>query len=151
MSEISKENIDVSELANYIFKKNDCKELYININCLKTKKELFFFLFDIFCKGIILLYGENNKIKLNNLGPHQFEEIEKKLRYAHIKLNMIHYDLETAMLLDLLPQNEVNERNIIQESINDIMKMNDNANLYDYVIKLFMNNTLFCINFDIIR
>lgn len=151
MSQISKVNINVSELANYIFVKNDNKELYININSLKTKKELFFFLFDIFCKGIILLYGENNKIKLNNLESFQFEEIEKKFRYAHIKLNMIHYDLDTAILLDLLSENDLNQKNIIQDSINDIMKMNDNENLYDYVIKLYMNNTLFCINFDIIR
>lgn len=146
-------NINVNELANYIFKINTEKELFININCLKTKKELFFFLFDIFCKGIILMYGENNRMKLNNLELHQFEEIKQKLKYAHIHLNLIIYDKDTAQLLDLLPASEddIREKNIIQSSIDKIVAMNDNDNLTDYIFHLYMNDTLFCINFDILH
>ena len=36
-------NINVNEVANYIFKINTNKEIFINVNSLKTKKELFFF------------------------------------------------------------------------------------------------------------
>lgn len=143
--------INVDELADFIFKKNtDNKELYLNINSLKTTKELFFFLFDIFCKGIILLFGENNKMKLNNLEPYQFEQIKEKLKYAHIQLIMTTYDKDTAILLDYI-DNDVYEKNVIQESINNIVKMKDDDVLPNYVFKLFMNDTLFCIHFDIIR
>ncbi len=143
--------IDVDELATFIFKKNtEHKELYLNIRSLKTTKELFFFLFDIFCKGIILLFGENNKMKLNSLEPYQFEIIKEKMKYAHILLTMTTYDESTAKLLDLIPEN-VKEKNVIQDSINDITKMEENEPLTEYVFKLFMNETLFCINFDIIR
>ena len=86
---VSNMNIDVNDLANFIFKVNDDKELFLNVKSLKTKKDLFFFLFDIFCKGIILLYGKDNKMKLNSLELHQFEEIKQKLRFAHIQLNLI--------------------------------------------------------------
>ena len=110
----------------------------------------FFFLFDIFCKGIILLFGENNKMKLNSLEPYQFEIIKEKMKYAHILLTMTTYDESTAKLLDLIPEN-VKEKNVIQDSINDITKMEENEPLTEYVFKLFMNETLFCINFDIIR
>jgi hypothetical protein len=143
--------IDVDELATFIFKKNtENKELYLNIRSLKTTKELFFFLFDIFCKGIILLFGENNKMKLNSLEPYQFELIKENMKYAHILLTMTTYDESTAKLLDLIPEN-VKEKNVIQDSINDITKMEENEPLTEYVFKLFMNETLFCINFDIIR
>lgn len=153
MNSVSYLNINVNELANYIFKINTDKELYININSLKTKKELFFFLFDIFCKGIILMYGKNNKMKLNNLELYQFEEIKTKLKYAHISLNLIIYDKETAQILDLIPLNdqEIKEKNIIQNSIDNIVKMSDNENLKNYIFHLYMNDNLFCINFDILH
>lgn len=150
---VSSMNIDVNDLANYIFKINDEKELFLNVKSLKTKKELFFFLFDIFCKGIILMYGSNNKMKLNNLELHQFEEIKNKLKFAHIKLNMIMYDKPTAQAIDLLPEddNGIQEKNIIQASLGRIMKMGDDEDLNNYVFNLYMNQTLFCISFDIIH
>ncbi len=153
MSDVQCLNINVNDLANYIFKINTDKELFININSLKTKKELFFLLFDIFCKGIILMYGENNKMKLNNLELYQFDEIKTKLKYAHISLNLITYDKDTAQILDLIPSNdqEIKERNIIQNSIDTIVKMPDDEDLMNYIFHLYMNDTLFCINFDILH
>jgi hypothetical protein len=143
--------INVDELANFIFIKNsENKEIYLNIQSLKTTKELFFFLFDIFCKGIVLLFGKNNKMKLNNLEPDQFDKIKEKLKYAHINLIMTTYDEDTAKLLDLVPE-DVKEKNVIQESIKEILNMEDNNDLISYMFKLYMNDTLFCINFEIIR
>lgn len=149
---VSNMSIDVNDLANFIFKVNDDKELFLNVKSLKTKKDLFFFLFDIFCKGIILLYGKDNKMKLNSLELHQFEEIKQKLRFAHIQLNLITYDKETAKVLEYLPDNDddIQEKNIIQGSIDKIMEMDDNDDLSKYIFHLYMNDTLFCINFDIL-
>lgn len=143
-------NIEVDELADYIFKTNQCNQIYINVRCLKSTKELFFFLFDIFCKGIVLLYGKNKKTLLNNLQLYQFEEIKEKLRYAHIKLNLEIYNKDTAILLDMMKEAN-NEKMIIQQSIDDIINMNDNEDLSKYVFKIFMNESLFCIHFEIIR
>tara|TARA_B110000238_G_C15983177_1_gene376945 strand:+ start:353 stop:805 length:453 start_codon:yes stop_codon:yes gene_type:complete len=145
-------NIDVSEVANYIFKTNNNKEILLNVNSIKTTRDLFFFLFDIFCKGLIILYGENNKMKLNDLEPRQFDEMKDKLKYAHIRLNMEMYDKSTAILLDLLPDDEgFNEKSIIKKSIDDILLMAENEELNRYTFKLYMNENLFCINFDIIH
>ena len=143
-------NIEVDELAQYIFKTNKNNHIYINIRCLKTTKELFFFLFDIFCKGVVLLYGKNNKTLLNNLQLYQFEEIKDKLRYAHIKLNLEIYEKDTAILLDLMKTSD-SEKMIIQQSIDDIINMNDDEDLTNYVFKIFMNESLFCIHFEIMR
>jgi hypothetical protein len=145
-------NIDVSEVANYIFKTNNDKEILLNVNSIKTSRDLFFFLFDIFCKGLVILYGENNKMKLNDLQPYQFDEMKDKLKYAHIRLNMEMYDKNTAVILDLLPDNDgFDERSIIKKSIDDILLMTENEELNKYTFKLYMNEYLFCINFDIIH
>lgn len=145
-------NIDVTEVAKYIFKINTDKEIFLNVNSIKTSRDLFFFLFDIFCKGLIILYGEDNKMRLNDLHPEQFEVIKDKLKYAHIKLNMEMYDKDTAILLDLLPDDDsYDEKKIIQKSIDDIMLMTENEELSSYIFKLYMNDNLFCINFDVIH
>jgi hypothetical protein len=148
----TKMNIDVTEVAKYIFKINTDKEIFLNVNSIKTSRDLFFFLFDIFCKGLIILYGEDNKMRLNDLHPEQFEVIKDKLKYAHIKLNMEMYDKDTAILLDLLPDDDsYDEKKIIQKSIDDIMLMTENEELSSYIFKLYMNDNLFCINFDVIH
>ena len=148
---MTKLNINVEELANFIFKLNDDNNIiYIQTSSIKTKKDLFFFLFDLFCKGLILLYGKgSNRILLNELQMDQFDEIKRKLKYAHIYLNMEVYDKKTAQLLDYLPSSEVEERNIIKSSLAGILNMGDNEELSDYVFKLYMNDNLICINFDI--
>ena len=70
-------NIDVNDLATFIFKQNiDNNQLYINITSLKTHKQLFFLLFDLFCKGLLILYGSDNKLLLNKLEMSQFDEIK---------------------------------------------------------------------------
>lgn len=147
-------NIDVSELANYIFVKNtkNCPIL-ININSLKTQKELFFLLFDLFCKGLILMYGENNKMTLNTLQMEQFDEMKKKLKCANIQLNLVLYDKDTAELLDLIPSNmtENYEKTIITQSLAKIRGEKENLDLKEYIFNLYMNDMMYCINFDILR
>ena len=147
-------NMDVSELENYIFIHNTHdNQLLININCLKKQKELFFLLFDLFCKGLILMYGENNRMTLNTLGMEQFDEVKRKLKCAHIHLNLILYDKEMAELLDLIPKDmdDHYERNIITHSLGKIRSADENMDLKEYVFNLFMNETLYCINFDILH
>jgi hypothetical protein len=144
-------NIDVGEVAKFIFE-NDNKEIYINIQSLKTKKQLFFFIFDLFCKGIIILFGDGKRMCLNSLSLEQFDEIKIKMKNAHLLLNMCVYDKDIAVLLDMIPENlENQEKNIIQKSINKITMMEDDLDLKEYIFHLYMNDALFCISFDIIR
>ena len=145
-------NIDVNDLATFIFKQNtDNNQLYININSLKTHKQLFFLLFDLFCKGLLMLYGSGNKLLLNKLEMVQFEEIRQKLKLAHIDLVMEQYDDSTAKLLDLIPEKDIlnKETAIIRSSLNTIHGMKDDEDLKDYQFNLYMNDTLFCIHFDV--
>lgn len=145
-------NIDVGDLATFIFKKNtEENQLYLNITSLKTHKQLFFFLFDLFCKGLLMLYGSDNRLCLNKLEMSQFDEIKRKLKLAHIELVMEQYDDSTAKLLDLIPEEDSanKETQIIRSSLNAIQSMRDDADLKEYTFNLYMNDTLFCIHFDL--
>ena len=150
---VKSKNIDITELAQYVFRNESESPIFIEINCLKTKKELFFLLFDLFCKGLIILFGENNKILLNKLGMDQFDEVKAKLKLAHVDLNLQLYDKETAVILEMIPADidDRFEKTIIQQSLAQINGMPDDKDLKEYVFQLFMNETLFNINFDIIH
>lgn len=152
---MSVKNIDINELAAFIFTKNvEEQKVLLHINSLKTTKQLFFLLFDLFCKGLILLYGNNsNRLLLNKLEMSQFEELKRKLKCAHINLILTLYDADTAKLLDMIPDSsgEHHESTIIRSSLDRILKMDDNDDLTEYQFHLYMNDTLFCINFDIMH
>lgn len=151
---MSVKNIDIHELAAFIFLKNtEENQLYLHITSLKTKKQLFFLLFDLFCKGLILLYGSGNRLLLNKLDMSQFDELKRKLKCAHVNLILTLYDAKTAQLLDLLPSDvkDHQESSIIRSSLNKILEMDDDEDLVNYQFHLYMNDTLFCISFDIIH
>ena len=150
---VKNKNIDITELAQYVFRNENESPIFIEINCLKTKKELFFLLFDLFCKGLIILFGENNKILLNKLEMSQFDVVKTKLKLAHVDMNLQLYDKDTAVILEMIPSDidDRFEKTIIQKSLAKINGMPDDADLKDYVFQLFMNETLFNINFDVIH
>jgi hypothetical protein len=149
---MNKYRIDVQDLANFIFVENKNNlNVIIEISSIKSNQELFFFLFDLLCKGLVLVYGENdsNQVCLNHLTIEQFEFMKTKFKNAHIKLNIVIYDHATAILLDLLDEN-YKKRNLIKESISKLESMETNEPLKDYIFNILIEDNLFCINFEVI-
>jgi hypothetical protein len=145
----------INHLSLYIFTKNDKNQQilfdhdiysYFGIRC---NKDLFKFIFEIFYRGIIILYGSNNKVKLNDLSESQFNHMKNRLRYAHIKLNIIIYDLDTAYALDIIDKNSFNEYTVVMDTMSKIDNMNDNKELKDYIFYLYINGVIYSISFDI--
>ena len=144
-----KETIDVARVAEYIFKKNVDSTMYLEVNSLKTTKELFFFLFDIFCKGLILMFGEQNQVELNTLTAEQFAKVGEKLRYAHIKLCIDSYPRDTAEMLDLINKDS-SSKMILDESLQKINESDDNESLESYRINILMDNSFHQVSFSTI-
>lgn len=150
---MSRYSIDVQDLANFIFVANkNNSNIVIELSSITNNKDLFFFLFDLLCKGIVLVYGKDqaNKVCLNHLTIDQFEYIKKKFKNAHIQLHIIMYDVKTALLLDLIDENYA-EKNIIRESVSSLQLMDSNKELSEYIFYLIIDENLFCINFEIIQ
>ena len=74
--------INVENLARYIFQTNNTNKIFLDIKSIKTNKELFFFYFDLFCKGLVITFSEGNTLLLNKLTEEDFYKIKKKFELA---------------------------------------------------------------------
>jgi hypothetical protein len=149
MNSLEKQNINIEELANYIFCINENTEIILDIKSLKTNKEFFFFCFDLFCKGLVLLFGENNKLLLNNLTENQFDIIKLKFKYAHIFLHTEIYDIETAHLIDIIDKDKQDARQFLLDSIDNLKRLDDNLDIKEYNFNILLNDNVISLCFTI--
>lgn len=73
--------VELQDLAELIFIKNvNNARIYIDLSCFTTTKELFFFLVHLLCKGLVVMYGTNNRIEIDDVSFEQYSHISNKLR-----------------------------------------------------------------------
>ena len=83
--------INIDYLAEFLFLRNTSNSLVeLTLGGIEDNKDFFFFCLDLFCKGLVLLYGKDNKLIINDINEEQFETVRKKLENAGIlaKLNV---------------------------------------------------------------
>lgn len=147
---IPRMDINVQDLAHYIFKTNviEQNEIFLDIKSLKTTKELFFFCFELFCKGLIIMFGNSqSKLLLNSVTMEQFEAVDERLRYAHIRLHIITYEQSTAEIMDLINRND--EKGIICETIDKLASSEENDDIESYTFNIMINEVVYVIYFTI--
>lgn len=144
--------MNVDQLAEAIFVKNRSNtEMSFDLNV--SEKQLAHILYAMFMKGLVLLFGHNQRITLNEITEEQLEIVSMKLRLAHVKTNIQIIDTKTAVMLDYLPENthgiplelyviKANQQENHNKTVTDIR---------DYVFQLYMNRCLIRISFDILR
>jgi hypothetical protein len=152
------ERLGMHEMSNRIFKHNDQGyEMLLGLDqSVKTNKELFSFCFQLFCNGLVLLYGDEQKVLLNALSMEQLDTIRKKMKCVHIHVKIATYDLDTAYLLDIVekptsPQNQLrpNEGSVLAKSMAAIRTQGENDALEDYALTLMMHGNVMQIHFEI--
>jgi len=125
---------------------------------VKTNKELFSFCFQLFCNGLVLLYGDGQKVLLNALSMEQLDTIRAKLKCVHIHVKITTYDLDTAYLLDMVEkpptsshnqQSRPNEGAVLAKSMAAIRTQAENDALEDYALTLMMHGNVMQIHFEI--
>ena len=130
------------------FLKTDC---YDNMGCMlmmshmTKQKEIFFFCFELLCKCLVILYGENNRLNLSVLRSQDLDFVKTKLKQLCVKVNTIEYDIQTAKLLDMNIH-----CNLMQNSLNVIMGQLDNEPLKNYILQVQVESTIVEISFEII-
>lgn len=73
-------DMHINDLADFVFTKNvNNAEIYLQLHEVEDIKDLFFFCLDLFCKGLVLMYGSNNKVTLEDLTQEQFTDVHNKL------------------------------------------------------------------------
>lgn len=148
----------IHDLSKHIFKNNDeGHEMLLGLEeSVKTNKELFSFCFQLFCNGLVLLYGDGQKVLLNALSMEQLDAIRKKLKCVHIHVKIATYDLDTAYLLDIVEkptssqnQPRPNEGSVLAKSMAAIRTQGENDALEDYALTLMMYGNVMQIHFEI--
>lgn len=144
----------MEELVNTIFVKNRFNnEIRFELNHTMNSKDLAHFLYSLFMKGLILLYGNDNQLTLNFLTMAQIEKVREKLKLAHVKTKVSLYDKETAMDLDFLPEtfspNLPLELSVTRYNNMELGKKPNNLKLNEYVFKKYLNGQLICISFEV--
>lgn len=128
--------MNISEFAEFIFLKNkDRQNIQFDVDGLDTSKDLFLFFIDLTTKGLILLYGNENSVDLNDLTIDKFNNIKQLLNLVGIGINL----------------NIENNINNIPNKLNseDIENYIENDKLNNYIFKIYANNYIYNITFNI--
>lgn len=154
----------INDLADFMFIKNTNNSLIeLELNGIEDNKDLFFFLVDLFCKGLVLLYGTNNKVEISDLTLEDFNTVKQKMALAavdvHLLITEVPQDEE-----DVEPEDESSDGGNDDEdapddidpvnkyvNFNDLEKEPNNKPLSDYVFKLKQQNMIYNIHFTLIQ
>tara|TARA_B110000261_G_C13018901_1_gene331262 strand:+ start:157 stop:624 length:468 start_codon:yes stop_codon:yes gene_type:complete len=142
--------VDYNELLEHIYFKNlQNKRILIEVNSIKSTKELFKFCLDLFCKGLVLCHGDDTKrVEIDSLSMSQIQEVIDKLSYTGI-MTIIQVLIKDPNSDEAHKDDTVMCRTILQDSVNKIEHYPDNDILKTYNFKIKVGNNIFCIFFDI--
>lgn len=134
------QEINIDNLADYIFLKNNNTIIALSLPELQCQKDLFYFLLDLFCKGLVLLFGDNNRVEIEKLTYHDFDRVKNKLKYCGI-----------VAKLEVIPGNELEMSLLSGNPINvsTIEQLPDNLDVKDYKFKLLTRNSLYSVFFEL--
>lgn len=150
-------DMHVNDLAEFMFTKNTNNALIeLSLGGIENNKDLFFFCLDLFCKGLVILHGTDNKVNLDSITMEQFGDIKNKMELAGIQVNLE---------LIALPENENTTISLIEENeepsdveaitnsvnLNEIDQEYDHKQLNEYVFRLKMDKLIFLITFNLIH
>lgn len=160
-------NVNYNELVEYIYEKNQGKRIVIQAESVNTAKELFYFCLDLFCKGLLYLFGdEHNRVRIDTMSLSQIQKVIDKLGYTGI-MTIIHIEQKSVFMnnkeqygyvdhLSLTSQDVVSitspsPSQFVQNSLNNIEKKTDNQDLSSYKFHLVNKDLIYIIHFEIKR
>lgn len=148
---MSLNNISLDKLAECIFVLNlHGSEMSFEVNKKQTNKGLATLFYNLFIKGIVLLHGENDRVTLNKLNIDQVYAIRDKLKKAQVHTNVLLYDKPTSILLDYLTvDDKFPEKQVIEQNRTEIEQMRDDEPLSHYEYRMFVNDHLICLTFEL--
>lgn len=141
--------MSMNDIAPYLFLENR-GHVYLDIQGLQTSKDLYCFLFDLFCKGLVLLYGdENQRVYIELMTYDQFATVAEKMKRAGIH---VYLDMQPLPANEIVTENIIAERrDHLQQSTDTLVYAEPNLPLKEYVFELKTVDTLLRISFDLVR
>lgn len=137
-------DMNVNELARFLFVNNeDNRRVVINLNGIDGTKDLFCFCFDMMCKGLVLLFGTDNRVSLNQISLEQFEVLRKKMQCVGIDIMLEVFPVDPPPThLDFYTQNMLNMHQVMAGPIRE--------RLEEYTFKIQTQDTLYNVTFKVL-
>lgn len=131
--------MEIGDFAEIMFTKNENNyPVLINFEGIENNKDLFLCFMDLFCKGLILCYGNGNRsINFDDLDLEKFKYIQTKMMNSGI---VIHMNVEPVEYL-------------LNTSINsdEIESQPDDLSLESYHFKIYNNFLIYDMSFELNR
>lgn len=141
--------MEVDDLAEFMFKRNTNNVvLDLSLGGIENNKELFFFILDLFCKGLVLLFGQDTKsVDVDTITYENFNEIREKMMCAGININMAHYPCD--IVLEDGTSVEMSKRTLL--NLDEINEAPDDKPLEEYQFKLLTLKNQYIISFNLVH
>jgi hypothetical protein len=137
-------DMNVNELARFLFVNNEAnRRVIVNLADLECTKDLFCFCFDMMCKGLVILFGTDNRVSLNQITLDQFEVVRKKMQCVGIDTFLKVFPVEPPPTpLDFYTQNMLNMHQVMAGPVR--------PNLEDYTFKIQTMDMMYNITFKVL-
>lgn len=133
-------DMNINYFADFLFVKNTNDSIIeLTLPEIENNKDMFFFLVDLVCKGLILLFGTNNKVDIESIKIDDFKIIKKKMNLAGIKVNLSIFPIENSNGSVLLNLQHIEDN------------MADNLPLPEYVFTINNVDMKYNISFDLVH
>jgi hypothetical protein len=132
--------IEIEALAKIMFIDNiNDAQIELSLGGIENNKDLFYFCLDLFCKGLVLLFGSNNRVELDKLSIEQFEVVRKKMGNAGV-------DVKLKLYQDI---REEEEKERVSVNISNIENLDDNLDIKEYAFVVHTPSLVYNINFEL--
>jgi hypothetical protein len=138
--------LEIDDLAEFMFKRNDNNVvLELSLGGLENNKDLFYFILDLFCKGLVMMFGNGtNSVDVDTITYDNFMSIKEKLLCAGIQVNMEYYPND-------IPSDEAGTEKRAVINTDEIINASDDKQLNEYIFKLFTLKNQYLISFSLIH
>lgn len=134
----------IDDLADFMFVRNTNDAIIdLSLGGIQNSKDLFYFCLDLFCKGLVILFGNgNNSVNIDDLTLENFALIRKKIICAGIETKLNTNPLET-------PIEEFDHTNTL--NFDELNTIDDNLPLSSYEFKIKTPNMMYVLSFEIVH
>jgi hypothetical protein len=142
-------NVTYEELIDYIFLKNNKKRIILQTPTLRHSKDIFYFCLDIFCKGLLCSFGDENKrLEMDTLNMIQIQYVIDKLSYTGI-MSRIQIECPMEKESQLIDAIDSSALSVVTKSLSDLNRMRDDEELKNFYFSLKLKECTYVISFEL--
>lgn len=128
-------DMQVDDFITFMFMKNTESVIDLSLEGIENNKDLLCFFIDTMCKGLVMLFGKDNRLELDDISINDFDIIRKKMALAGIFIN-----LSVEQNIDNIPAHV---------NIRDLDLYPNDIELDEFIFKVTTINYIYSITFEI--